>query len=74
MPRSTETVLNVDDEPDLLVLTTAHLQSLGYNVLSASNGLDALSLLQHNPNIYLLLTDKAELANSVRQKLDTQAT
>ena len=57
MPRGTETVLIVDDEPDLLALTTTHLQSLGYNVFSASNGLDALSVLQNNPAIDLLLTD-----------------
>lgn len=52
-----ELVLLVEDEALVRVSSQASLQSLGYRVLSASNGYDALELLQTNPDIALLITD-----------------
>jgi PAS domain S-box-containing protein len=58
IPRGNETVLLVDDDDSVRQVLTAHLSSLGYTVLQASNGPDALRALQ-NPgqSIHLLLTD-----------------
>lgn len=52
-----ETILVVDDEADLLQLTSAHLQSLGYTTLTAASGANALAILQSDTHIDLLLTD-----------------
>ncbi len=43
-----ETILVVDDEADILELTTEALQSLGYAVLTASSGEEALALYAEN--------------------------
>lgn len=40
-----ETILVVEDEEDVRVLTGALLRSLGYKVLEAANGNDALDLI-----------------------------
>lgn len=52
-----EVVLLVED--DEMVRMYAHhlLQDLGYQVLSASNGPEALELLNQNPDVRLLFTD-----------------
>jgi two-component system cell cycle sensor histidine kinase/response regulator CckA len=53
-----ETVLLVEDEPALLFVTTRALKTLGYEVLSAKNGPEALAVWeQQNEKIDLLLTD-----------------
>jgi PAS domain S-box-containing protein len=52
-----ETILVVDDEADLLELARMRLSMLGYQVLTANNGEQALQLLQENPGIDLLFTD-----------------
>ena len=44
----TETILFVDDEEALRSLATASLGRLGYTVLTARNGFDALSLYEQN--------------------------
>ncbi len=53
------TVLLVEDEPMLRELGATVLLELGYQVLSAENGREALALVQANPNLQidLLLTD-----------------
>jgi PAS domain S-box-containing protein len=52
-----EEVLLVEDEPTLRELTSAFLQSKGYRVLEASNGVQALELCRMHPKIAVLVTD-----------------
>jgi two-component system, cell cycle sensor histidine kinase and response regulator CckA len=59
LPRGTETILLAEDDPSLLAMSTAFLRRLGYTVLTAANGVDALKL-KHQPDvghIDLLFTD-----------------
>lgn len=56
--RRTETILLVEDEASLLELTRKFLQDIGYKVLDASNGEDAIQIAeQFNDRIDLVLTD-----------------
>jgi two-component system, cell cycle sensor histidine kinase and response regulator CckA len=53
-----ETVLLVEDEPDILNLCKLELEKNGYKVLSASSPIEALSIAESYPErIDLLLTD-----------------
>ena len=53
-----ETVLAVDDDPDMLELVEEVLTPLGYKVLSAANGEEALEMVtSQQEKIDLLLTD-----------------
>jgi PAS domain S-box-containing protein len=53
-----ETVLVVDDEPAVRVVTKRILQRSGYAVLDAAGGVEALDTLREHPGpIHLLLTD-----------------
>ncbi len=53
-----ETVLLVEDDDGVRALTRHVLQKLGYTVLAASNGSDAILLAQeHQGTIHLLVTD-----------------
>ena len=56
-PRGTETVLLVDDEIALLELVEESLKELGYRVLTASNGKQALQRLEEEGVIDLLFSD-----------------
>jgi CheY-like chemotaxis protein len=54
----TETILIVEDEPSLRMLTRAVLEPHGYRVLEAANGVDALRVWEeHRGSVQLLLTD-----------------
>jgi PAS domain S-box-containing protein len=56
--RGTETVLVVEDQPDVRKLTCAILKEFGYQTLEASHGEDALRLATMNTGpLDLLLTD-----------------
>jgi CheY-like chemotaxis protein len=58
--RGTETILLVDDEDSLRHVVVDLLSQLGYHVLSAAGGPDALALAQsHAGKIDLLVTDVA---------------
>ena len=58
MPRGTETVLIVEDEPSVRVVVRQVLERLGYTVLDASDGGLALELAaRHHGKIHLLMTD-----------------
>ena len=57
LPRGGETILAVDDETDLLELATEILETLGYRVVTASNGKEALERLAEHPTISLLFSD-----------------
>ena len=52
-----ETILVVDDDQQVREGVSAQLTSLGYRILVASNGLEALHVMAHEPHIDLLLTD-----------------
>ncbi len=59
LPRGTETILLVEDDPALREMAATLLTRLGYTVLSAANGIEALSLKQRQDvgHIDLLFTD-----------------
>ncbi len=52
-----ETVLLVEDDPDVQTLAVALVASLGYEILAASDGKAALRALQESSRINLLFTD-----------------
>ena len=71
-----ETVFVVEDDPDLRSLAATLLNSLGYKVLDAGCGSDALEIFERGDHIDLLLTDVIlpggmsgpELVEQVRRK------
>lgn len=71
-----ETLLVVEDDPAVVNVAQAMLTHLGYRVLTAANGYEALELYQqHQSKIALVLTDitmpqmgGVELAMTLRQK------
>lgn len=73
LPRGSETILLVEDEPDVRLSGMRTLEKQGYKVLCAQNGIEALALLEATPEpIHLLITDVimpllsgAELAKQV---------
>jgi PAS domain S-box-containing protein len=52
-----ETVLVVEDDPDVRTLSVAILSSLGYEILEAADGETALKVLETAPRVNLLFTD-----------------
>ena len=75
MPRGTETILLVEDDPALREMAAELLGRLGYTVLTASDGLEALNVTNQHAtgHIDLLFTDVVmphmsgkELADRVR--------
>jgi two-component system cell cycle sensor histidine kinase/response regulator CckA len=66
--RGTETILLVEDDEQLRILTEGILTRLGYRVLAAPCGADALRLSeQHSGTIHVLLTDVVMPGMSGRQ-------
>jgi two-component system, cell cycle sensor histidine kinase and response regulator CckA len=53
----TETILMVEDEPAVRLLTRHVLQRAGYRVIEAASGTEALNLFERNTAIDLVLTD-----------------
>lgn len=77
MPRGRgQTILLVEDEATLLAMMRETLQMLGYNVISAPSGRNAVELIEAGTKFDLLLTDVVmpggiggfELARDVRQR------
>jgi len=57
-PRGSETILFAEDDAAIRRLVASYLEGLGYKVLTASDGVQALRLAQSTPgDIQLLLTD-----------------
>jgi two-component system, cell cycle sensor histidine kinase and response regulator CckA len=57
-PRGHETILLVEDQEGIRALACEFLQDLGYSVLAASDGAEALQIVDgHEDLIHLLLTD-----------------
>jgi len=57
LPRGTETLLVVDDEPQIRELCSRLLARLGYTVLAERDGRTALARLEAEPGIALVVTD-----------------
>jgi CheY-like chemotaxis protein len=59
LPRGTEVLMIVEDEPSVRHLARSVLDNLGYEVLSASNGQDALNVARDHQGapIRLIVTD-----------------
>ena len=49
--------LVVDDQPEVLGMAVELFQTLGYEVLSANNGAEALAILRRTPDIDVLFSD-----------------
>jgi CheY-like chemotaxis protein len=70
-------ILVVDDSEDIRELAAGHLQSLGYRVMTAPSGEEALELLDQSGAVDLLLTDilmpggmnGLQLINEVRKRI-----
>jgi CheY-like chemotaxis protein len=57
-PHGSETIMLVEDEDEVRWITTLALQCLGYNVLEAGNGAEAIRKCEcHSEPIHLLITD-----------------
>jgi PAS domain S-box-containing protein len=71
-----ETILVVEDDPDVRTLTVTLLSELGYEILEASDAAGALRVLDGSPRINLLFTDVVlpggmngpELAAEIRRR------
>ncbi len=69
-----ELVLVVEDDPRVRRVTVARLEQLGYRILEAENGPQAVNVLARHPDVDLLFTDiimpggmtGADLAREVR--------
>jgi len=59
LPRGTETILFVEDDPSLRDMAATLLERLGYTVFTAANGVEAMTLIhrQGRGHIDLLFTD-----------------
>jgi PAS domain S-box-containing protein len=57
LPNGTESVLVVEDDPFVRSYAVMRLQSLGYSVVAAVNGKDALEKLRSDVHIDVLFTD-----------------
>lgn len=58
IPRGTEHILFIDDEPAIVEIATSQLQTLGYKVSSRLSSLEALELFKSKPNSFdLVITD-----------------
>ena len=67
---NSETILIVEDEPDVRKLTVEMVRELGYATYDASGGLDALDELERHPEIALVVTDVVMPGMNGRQLAD----
>ena len=57
VPLRRETILVVDDDEQVRAVSVGQLERLGYNVLQAANGPEALQVLDANSSVDMLFTD-----------------
>lgn len=57
IPRGTETILVVEDDPRVRRVAVARLIDTGYRVIEATNASEALAVLHETPEIDLVFTD-----------------
>lgn len=57
LPSGTERVLVVDDEEGLRLVAQEFLENLGYQVIIAKNGVNALNILELNPDVDVVFSD-----------------
>jgi DNA-binding response OmpR family regulator len=50
-------ILAIEDDPEVLALYKSYLQKRGYDVLSAGGAVEAMNILQSNPDTRLILLD-----------------
>ena len=50
-------ILAIEDDPEVLALYKTYLQKRGYDVLSAVGAVEAMNVLQSNPDTRLILLD-----------------
>ncbi|WSH66688.1 ATP-binding protein [Rhizobium ruizarguesonis] len=65
-----DTILVVEDDEHVRTMTAESLHELGYTVLQAASGIEALLLLEENPAIDLIFTDIVMPQMSGRQLAD----
>ena len=72
VPRGTETLLLVEDEPQVRAVVEAMLKPLGYTVLAAGSASEAITIAESSPHAPdLLLTDVVMPGGSGRELSDT---
>lgn len=57
LPSRSPTVLLVDDDEDVRQTSAEMLEELGYVVLQAESGSEALAIMDRNPHLDVLVTD-----------------
>ncbi|OUR76638.1 hypothetical protein A9Q83_13785 [Alphaproteobacteria bacterium 46_93_T64] len=57
LPKGSEIILIVDDEPHLVEIAKTKLENLGYKTFCATNGEDAIKLLHEHSEINMLFSD-----------------
>ena len=57
LPPPSDKVLIVDDQPDVLEMASEMFRTLGFDVITASSGRQALEILSRTPDIHLLFSD-----------------
>ncbi|OUR75341.1 hypothetical protein A9Q83_18115 [Alphaproteobacteria bacterium 46_93_T64] len=57
IPKGVETILVVDDEEELINVAVTYFETLGYKTLTASNGDQALNILNNSHDIDLMFSD-----------------
>ncbi|MGR4845191.1 ATP-binding protein [Rhizobium sp. LARHSG275] len=65
-----DTILVVEDDENVRTMTAESLHELGYTVLQAASGIEALLLLEENPAVDLIFTDIVMPQMSGRQLAD----
>ena len=72
-----QTILVVDDEPEIVMICRDYLAAAGYTVISAENGFDAItSARRHNPDLIVLDLmlpgiDGVDVCRTLRRESDT---